>query len=48
FQEMQQERVRLVVPSSLHDKYQKAIRENLISLETFIDENKSLYADEII
>lgn len=48
FQEMQQERVRLVVPSSLHDKYPKAIREYLISLETFIDETKSLYADEII
>lgn len=45
FQEMQQERVRLVVPNSLHDKYPKAIREYLISLETFIDETKSLYVD---
>lgn len=45
FQEMQQERVRLVVPSSLHDKYPKTIREYLISLETFIDETKALYVD---
>lgn len=43
FQEMQQERVRLVVPIDLHEKYPKAIREYLVSLDTFINETKSLY-----
>lgn len=43
FQEMKQERVRLVVPIDLHEKYPKAIREYLVSLDTFINETKSLY-----
>lgn len=42
FQEMQQERVKLVVPLVLHDKYPKVIREHLMSLETFINDTKNL------
>lgn len=36
FREMQQERVTLVVPSSLHKKYPEAIRPELMTLGHFI------------
>lgn len=45
YREMQAEGVRLVVPSSLHQKYPEAIRAELITLGAFIAELTGLYAD---
>ncbi|MEG3132245.1 type II restriction endonuclease [Rouxiella sp. T17] len=45
FQEMQREGVKLVVPSSLHKKYPETIRENLITLGTFIKQLLDLYKE---
>ena len=45
FREMQDEGVVLVVPQKLKGKYPKEIREQLISLEEFIAEIRSLYFD---
>lgn len=45
FREMQEEGVILVVPRKLKEKYPKNIREQLISLEDFIEEIKSLYSN---
>ncbi|ACR68668.2 restriction endonuclease [Edwardsiella ictaluri] len=44
FREMQEERVRLVVPEKLHEKYPAEIRGNLISLNDFIFDTKKLYS----
>lgn len=45
YREMQEEGVRLVVPSSLHRKYPEAVREELMTLGEFIAELIGLYAD---
>ncbi|MDI7511452.1 type II restriction endonuclease, partial [Cronobacter sakazakii] len=45
FSEMQQEGVKLVVPSALHGKYPEAIRGELMTLGSFIAELTGLYAD---
>ncbi|MGF6477731.1 hypothetical protein ABIE06_004592 [Pantoea dispersa] len=45
YREMQAEGVRLVVPSSLHQKYPEAVRAELITLGAFIAELTGLYAD---
>ena len=42
FAEMQEEGVRLVVPSPLHDKYPDEVREHLVSLGEFVHEVKGL------
>jgi hypothetical protein len=36
FAEMQEEGIRLVVPSGLHQSYNEAVRPHLISFESFI------------
>ncbi|MDS7721629.1 type II restriction endonuclease [Pantoea ananatis] len=45
YREMQAEGVRLVVPSSLHQKYPEAVRAELMTLGAFIAELTGLYAD---
>lgn len=45
YREMQEEGVRLVVPSSLHKKYPEAVRAELMTLGAFIVELTGLYAD---
>ncbi|NMP26003.1 restriction endonuclease [Rahnella sp. SAP-1] len=45
FREMQQEQVKLVVPAALHEKYPKAIRDELMTLGEFISELSELYKD---
>ncbi|MDM7286688.1 type II restriction endonuclease, partial [Klebsiella pneumoniae] len=45
YREMQEEGVRLVVPSSLHKKYPEAVRAELMTLGAFIAELTGLYAD---
>lgn len=42
FEEMKQERVKLVVPQPLHDSFPKEIRGELLSLESFIRETREL------
>lgn len=42
FKEMQAEKVRLVVPDILHEKYPKEIRDELISLSDFIEDTKKM------
>jgi len=44
FREMQDEGVVLVVPKKLQEKYPKEIRDQLVSLEEFITEMKTLYS----
>jgi len=43
FREMQAHNVKLVVPSPLHSKYHKDIRNELIPLNNFIEETKAIY-----
>ncbi|EMU6153881.1 restriction endonuclease [Yersinia enterocolitica] len=43
FQEMKDAGVQLVVPKPLHTKYPKSIRDELISLDDFIQEIKKIY-----
>lgn len=45
YREMQEEGVRLVVPSSLHKKYPEAVRAELMTLGAFIAELTGLYAE---
>lgn len=45
FREMQEERVKLVVPSSLHKKYPESIRGELMTLGAFIADLIKLYRD---
>ena len=45
YREMQEEGVRLVVPSSLHKKYPEAVRAELMTLGEFIAELTGLYAE---
>lgn len=45
YREMQEEGVRLVVPSSLHKKYPEAVRADLLTLGAFIAELTGLYAE---
>lgn len=42
FREMTDQKVRLVVPSGLHDSYPEAVRSHLISLESFIGDVRLL------
>ncbi len=45
FKEMQAEKVKLVVPEPLHDKYPKEIRGELMSLQQFISDTRNLAAE---
>jgi hypothetical protein len=44
FQEMREENVKLVVPLPIHSSFPKNVRSDLITLDTFINETKNLYA----
>lgn len=46
FREMQSSNVKLVVPSPLHTKYHKDIRNELMSLTDFIEETKNIYREK--
>lgn len=41
--EMKEAGITLVVPTGLHEKYPKEIRDKLVSLSDFIDEIKFIY-----